>query len=161
MGIISGPCASSHARATCAGVLPWKLATSCKRRTSFKIWDKFPPRVLWLHATQVVRRNVLVRWNWSDKAPRPIGLKATMATPSSRQDLRMSEFENSMSSLNRLYSFCTAVMRWTACARRKVAAETSDRPRCRIFPRLQVEVIRHREAVTVQTYGGLTSSAQP
>jgi hypothetical protein len=53
-----------------------------------------------------------------------------------RIDSKLEELGYSMSRVNRLYSICRAAIGWMACARRRVAAETSERPMCLILPSL-------------------------
>ncbi|MCY1377290.1 hypothetical protein D9M69_648540 [compost metagenome] len=65
------------------------------------------------------------------RKPRPTGLKATKAMPNSRQ---VSSTAISGLRVHREYSVCTAVMGCTACARRKVGADTSERPMAWILP---------------------------
>jgi hypothetical protein len=63
--------------------------------------------------------------------PRPSGLYGTNPIPSSRSVGRIS---SSTSRVQREYSGCRAVIGWTLCARRTVAADASDRPRYFTFP---------------------------
>ena len=67
----------------------------------------------------------------SHRKPRASGLKATKAAPISRQ---VSSTAISGLRVHSEYSVCTAAIGCTACARRKVAADTSDRPSARTLP---------------------------
>lgn len=134
MGKISAPCASSHARVSWPGVTPLLAAMVLIFSTNARFLAKF----------SCEKRGRLFRKSSSAKSagdlicpvnmPRPRGLYATTATPSSRAVRRMSTWGFSMSTENGLYSTWMAVMGWTAWARRSVAAETSQRPRWRILP---------------------------
>jgi hypothetical protein len=46
------------------------------------------------------------------------------------------DLDDSMSRVNRLYSICSPAIGCTACARRRVATDTSERPMCLILPSL-------------------------
>ncbi len=74
------------------------------------------------------------------RKPRPRGAYATIATPSSRAVLSRPIFSSSMSSVKGEYSTSSAAMGWTACARRRVAAEHSEIPRYLTLPCLQKSV---------------------
>ena len=63
--------------------------------------------------------------------PRASGLKATKVAPRLRQ---ASITAISGLRVHNEYSLCTAAIGCTACARRSVSADTSDRPMARIFP---------------------------
>ncbi len=67
----------------------------------------------------------------SVRKPRATGLKATKPTPSSAQ---ASSTATSGLRVHSEYSDCTAAIGWTAFARRRVSAETSDRPMARTIP---------------------------
>jgi hypothetical protein len=60
------------------------------------------------------------------------------ATPSSRAVARSPILGSSMSSANGEYSTWMAVIGCTACARRSVVAEHSDKPRYVTFPALNI-----------------------
>jgi hypothetical protein len=65
------------------------------------------------------------------RKPAPRGLNGTNPIPSSSSGGNTSR---SGSRIQSEYSLCTAVTRWTACARRIVAALASERPKWRTFP---------------------------
>jgi hypothetical protein len=111
-------------------------------------------RVAWDHAAEVMRLQVIMRALVYDVSltsqdrgithtmlpesmPRPRGEYATIVTPSSRAVLRRSIFGSSMSSENGEYSIWRALIGCTACARRSVDAEHSERPRYLTLPCLQ------------------------
>ena len=67
--------------------------------------------------------------------PRPSGLYATSAMPSSWHAWKIPTF--SVSSVKAAYSNCAAEIGWTACARRSVSNEHSEMPRYLTLPALE------------------------
>ncbi len=127
IGTTSSPCASTQASASWEGVtpLPSAICTTLSRTSRFL--SKFSP---W-------KRGELRRKSSSSKSstdrivparnPRPSGEYGTKPIPSSRTVA--STPLSSTSRVNRLYSVCTAVSGWVACARRMLSGEASLMPR--------------------------------
>src|SRR5258708_39438118 len=63
--------------------------------------------------------------------PAPSGLNGTKPIPSSS---KVGSSSASGPRQNREYSLCTAVIGWTACARRIVCTPASDKPKCLTLP---------------------------
>ena len=115
-GTPSAACArcDTHASATCAGVTPSRSATAHGTARS----PAFASQRLALEARQLPRKSFVAElgsWSAPVRNPRPSGENGTSATPQSRS---AASTVVSGSRVHNEYSLCTAVIGWTAWARR-------------------------------------------
>ena len=138
IGMISSPLASSHASTNAESGHSFLFAISIKQSFSCKLALKFSSA----NRGAIFRQSLLSKssggFDRFVNMPRPRGLYAMTATPSSRHVCSNEVLGDSMSRVNGEYSIWTAAMWWTLHARRRVSEETSERPRYLTFPSLVV-----------------------
>lgn len=149
IGMISSPCWSSQARATCPAVALYLALRALRPSAIFRMSGKHSwyLTLSWNHLDQthpLISMHVQIKHSASlgldgqrililtycpVKIPRPIGLYATTLTPNSRAVASRPICGFSISKMNGEYSTSMAAMGWTACARRRLVLEHSERPK--------------------------------
>src|SRR5579864_5439057 len=131
IGTIHGFRASSHASATCAGVAPLRPATVLTRSTRAMLALRASGEKRGTRFRKSLGSNFVFSSILPVRNPAPSGLNGTKPMPNSSKIGRSSA---SGPRQNKEYSLWTAVMGWTACARRIVCTPASDRPKCLTLP---------------------------
>lgn len=136
IGMISSPLAINHASTKADSGHPFLLAICIRQFFSCKLALKFSSA----NRGAIFRQSLLSKssggFDRLVNMPRPRGLYATTATPSSRHVCSNEVLGDSISSVNGEYSIWTAAIWWTLHARRRVSEETSERPKNLTFPSL-------------------------